>query len=138
MCKSFEIADAVPEDGEWIVPLMNAHNVYFWNGGVIWYRYWHQSGSERWIVARPDLGCAHYRVRRDGWKVIDEIVTSEAARRRGVAKAMIEHIGAPIFVKTDCDNEPSNAFYLALGFRLVNVRFARSGKPMNEYALCAV
>lgn len=139
MSQSLTIREATPSDSAWVLPLMNSHNRYFWNGNAIWYRFWHREDTAReyWIVVDPGLGCAHFRIRHDGCRVLDEIVTAPEARRKGIGRAMIDYIGRPIRLKTDVDNEVSNAFYLSLGFNLVGVVFSKSGKAMNEYVLCA-
>jgi len=126
---------ATREDAEWIKPIFVAERAMFWDFGRIWYRYWAgwPDAWERWMVIRPH-GFAHFRVRRDGTRVVQEIAVAAAARRQGIGSELLGAIGRPIELKTDAQNLGSNAFYQALGFELINTVAAEHGQRlMNVY-----
>lgn len=76
---------------------------------------------------------AHYVVRKkDGVKVLREIGVTEGARRKGYGSALLGMIGLPLELKTDEDNEASNAFYQNHGFKLVGKKRSRDGKRIHR------
>lgn len=133
-----DIRLAVPEDETWIKPIWDEK--IFWQFGIIWWRYWNGGykgkgmikPGEFWIVAEG-YGFCHYNQRRDGWLVVHEIGVDPNARRCGIGGALLDYIGLPITLKTDCDNTASNAFYRAYGMLPAAKVRARSGKWMMIY-----
>lgn len=132
------IRAAQPEDEPWLKAIWD--ETIFWQFGTIWWRYWHGSykgkgqikPGEFWIVIEP-FAFAHYNLRRDGVKVIHEIGTDETQRRCGYGRALLDFIGTPLTLKTDCDNSASNAFYRAYGLLPAAKTRSRSGKWMMIY-----
>lgn len=93
------------------------------------------SDREKIIVIRP-FAFAHYRERLDGVRNLYEIGVSAVARRQGHGRRLIEAIGRPLILKTDLDNEASNAFYVALGFKFMGWSWSRNlHKQFNNYLL---
>jgi ribosomal protein S18 acetylase RimI-like enzyme len=93
-----------------------------------------RSANEHLVVIRK-VAFAHYRVRKDGQRVLYEIAVDPSERRKGHGKRLLAHIGTPMLLKTDAFNEESNAFYQALGFILEGVSTSRLGdKTLNHYA----
>lgn len=95
---------------------------------------WLQNGAtnERIIVVEP-LAFAHYRIKKDGSRVLYEIAVDVAAKRQGLGRLLMERVGRPVMLKTDRDHAESNAFYKSLGLSLAGVTVARSGKRLNVW-----
>lgn len=124
------IRPAVPKDADWIKPIWDEKT--FWQFGTIWWRYWNQPKGQFWIVIEPFAFC-HYNQRRDGVKVVHEIGVDQNQRRLGYGRALLDYVGTPITLKTDCDNTASNAFYRAYGLLPAAKTQAKSGKWMMIY-----
>lgn len=126
-----DIRMAVPEDEHWLKTIWQPQIL----GGFspAWWRYWHsRSEREHWLVIEP-LGFVHFYQRLDGVKRVSEIVVAETARKQGIGRALLDYVGTPITLKTDCDNTASNAFYRRLGFVPAAKVKAKSGKEMMIY-----
>lgn len=124
------IRPARPEDVEWVRPIFDVADHVLGKGffGTIWWRFWNQrNGEEHWVVI-PKLGFAHFKVRKDGWKVVYEIATAPEAKRQGVGRRLLDFIGTPMELKTDADHEESNAFYRRCGFYPAGLKRSRDGK----------
>lgn len=125
------IREVTPEDQEWLKSIWD--EPMFGSFSVWWYRYWHQrSHGERWIIYEGK-GFAHYFVRRDGMRRIQEILVAPDARRQGIGEMLVNYVGVPVKLRTDCDNVASNAFYRRLGFVPAAKVRAKSGKEMMIY-----
>jgi GNAT superfamily N-acetyltransferase len=111
-----DIQLATPDDGGWIRQVWEEKRLGAF--ALTWYRYWHGSPpNEYWWVIQG-RAFAHFRVnRRTGVCNLYEIAVAADARRQGYGKRLIQAIGLPIRLKTDADNQDSNAFYLALGIQ---------------------
>jgi len=133
-----DIRPAVPEDAVWLKPVWDEK--IFWQFGIIWWRYWNDGykgkgqikPGEFWIVIEGAAFC-HYNQRRDGVKVVHEIGVAESSRRLGCATALLDYVGTPITLKTDCENSASNAFYRHYGLLPAAKTRAKSGKEMMIY-----
>lgn len=120
-------------DLDWITVLFNQNSKILGSASQVMYRWLHQrSRGEKMLVIRP-YAFAHFNVRKDGWKTLHEIAVSEAVKRQGYGKALMEAIGYPMQLKTDADNEESNLFYQKLGFACMGQKTTRSGKLVNIY-----
>lgn len=129
------IRGAVPEDQKWVAKLFDANKSILGNvsGGTVFWR-WKagKSPNERFDVI-PELAFVHWRVRKDGTRVVYEIAVSQEAKGRGLGRKLMEHVGRPVELKTDAASEESNAFYLKLGLHCVGRMTGGSGKIMNFY-----
>lgn len=129
------VEPAVLADRAWIVRVGRQGEDYgLW--GDVGRLFWRHTIADRhvdhWDVIRP-YAWVHWRLREDGWRTLYEIMTDEAYRGLGYGRALVEHIGAPCMVKADRDNKTANAFYKALGFRLVDATASRKGKWLNVW-----
>lgn len=132
-----EIVPAAPDDRAWVVRLYERERAWLGIvGSTVWWRYWHpRRPNEHWDVIR-EVAFVHWRLRRDGVRVIDEIAVDPAARRQGLARLLVAHVGRPVTLKTDEANPESNACYLALGFRQIGTQSSKDGKRrMHVYWL---
>lgn len=130
------VRPAIWTDQKWVARLFDQNKEILGNigGGLVFYR-WFNGGRahEKWIVI-PEVGFAHYLIRqRDGVRVLYEIAVSKEHRRQGIGKKLLAEIGRPIELKTDAENEASNAFYRGLGFMCVGQKRGGSGKLANVY-----
>lgn len=124
------VRPASESDRDWVLAVWGPEGERLGNvGGSVWYRFWHadERSRERWLVLEP-FGFVHYRTRRDGVNVVYEIAVAVGARRRGVARQLLEAVGKPIELKTDANNGVSLAAYAALGFVRLGESVARDGK----------
>lgn len=133
---SVKIEAAVPADQKWVGKLFDANKAILGNvsGGTVFWRW--RAGlnpREHVVVIRPELAFAHYLVRKDGTRVLYEMAVTAEAKRQGLGRAILEHIGRPIELKTDADNQESNAFYRRMGLVCVGQKTGGSGKVMNVF-----
>jgi GNAT superfamily N-acetyltransferase len=134
---AWQVEPACEADKAWIDAIFNADARYLAsNFTTIWWRWLNRSTErDRWLVVRP-YGFAHYLARLDGVQVLYEMAVRTDMRRRGIGTALLAAIGRPVELKTDCDNEASNSFYLARGFCLTGMKASRDGaRLMNLYRL---
>lgn len=126
--------DAIPQDIDWVRPILDSAKHILGNGTLAWYRFWHGGlvDGARWIVVEGK-GFVHFKRRRDGTSVIYEIAVSPDHKRQGVGRQLVAQVGYPIELKTDADNEESNAFYRALGFHPIGCKVSKKGKRMRIY-----
>jgi GNAT superfamily N-acetyltransferase len=125
-----QIETAVPEDKAWAVKLLSE---VVNDGSAIWWRVEQKPKADALLVVRP-VAVAHYSIRRDGWKILQEIAVRSDSRRQGLATALLKEIGTPVKAKTDLDNIGANNFYLAMGFAFGGGALTRNGsKMMNCY-----
>lgn len=119
-------------DGVWVKLVWRACK-HILGGPSPWHR-WLSSGApnEHFVGVRP-IAFAHYRERRDGVRVLYNIGVAPGVRRRGLGRALLEHMGSPIELKTDAADPVSNAFYTALGFTRAGSTETKAGKPMHIY-----
>ena len=121
------------EDKDWVLRVWKpAAKVLGVDAGTIWYRWvTYAPANEHWIGVR-EVAFAQYRQRRDGVKVLYSIGVAPVAKRQGLGRRLIEHIGFPMELKTDADHAESNAFYRKLGFKFAGQK--RGGaKVFNIY-----
>lgn len=78
------------------------------------------------------VGFVHYRTRRDGWSVVYDLAVSPSAQGRGIGRALLYAVPAPVRLKCTADN-PANRFYANAGMSLVASETARSGRALNVY-----
>lgn len=102
-------------------------------GGPTFHRWLRDENLRHRIDGIEPVGFVHYLVRVDGGRTIYNIAVDPDQRGRGYGKALVEHVGFPCRLSTNTDNEGSNAFYRALGFRLVGRELARSGHLKNVW-----
>jgi ribosomal protein S18 acetylase RimI-like enzyme len=130
-----EVRSATPDDQSWVGKLFEANASVLGNmsGGTMFWR-WQNAGSknERLLVAGK-LGFAHYRIRKDGTRVLYEIAVDASAKRRGVGRTLMDRIGRPVTLKTDAGHAESNAFYKSIGLTNCGTTVARSGKRLNVW-----
>jgi ribosomal protein S18 acetylase RimI-like enzyme len=74
----------------------------------------------------------HWRLRRDGWRRIYDMGVDPEARGRGLGRALLEFVGLPCRLSTSADNDISNGFYRAMGFRKMAVELARRGTGLKN------
>lgn len=131
-----------PEDKQKIRNLFNA-NKEIWpgGGGMIWYRFWiSRNRTQFWDKAVDDegniLGFVHWAIRMDGARSIYDILVKNGFRNKGIGRALIQHVGRPIILKSSEGNS-AHEFYLKLGFEVGNgiVKTKQGNKPMLEYIL---
>jgi ribosomal protein S18 acetylase RimI-like enzyme len=129
------VQSANPQDQPWFAKLFDVNRASLGNvsGGTVFWR-WLQSKqpNERILVIRP-VAFVHYRIKRDGMRVVYEIAVAASAQRQGLARVLMDRVGRPVTLKTNADNEPSNRFYERLGFAVVAHVNTRDGKLMNVY-----
>lgn len=125
------------DDHSWVGDLLEANKKIL--GGKLPLVRWAKchAKNDHW-VALGQSATAHYRVKRDGFVTLYEIAVAEDAKRQGLGRALIVHMrgpngNRPIELKTDADNEESNAFYLGLGMKRVGQKKTKSGKLVNLY-----
>lgn len=87
-----------------------------------------------------DGGLLRWHLRRDGQATIYEILVAPDRRRYGIGTDMVRHVMRKPGVRSlraRCpdDLRAANAFWRALGFRLVDFGLARSGRVLNTYEL---
>ena len=134
------VEDAREEDREWVLAVWKENEAILGSLNVAHRTfYWHfnrprtaPTSPERWIVIRPH-GFAHFRIRKDTLRNVQEIAVASTAKRRGVGRRLLEAVGNPVILKTNADHEESNAFYRAQGFTLVSRSAGRDGRPLNHY-----
>jgi GNAT superfamily N-acetyltransferase len=135
-----KIEPAEPEDKKAIVALFNAEHVTWpWGMGVQFHRFVHGRGrTEYWdkaVLGGEIVGSIHWLLRKDGVRTIHDMVTAPKVRGMGVGRALVKHIGTPVFLKTDV-GAPSNEFYKRLGFVKQDTVPTQNGKKfVNTYYL---
>ncbi len=107
-------------------------------GGQSWYWYWHkpEGKQEYWVkavVSGHIVGFIHWSVRkRDNWRNLQDVIVHKDVRGRRVGKQLVDHIGAPVYLKTDHDSL-ANSFYQRWGFRKGETVPSRNGKKLLTY-----
>jgi ribosomal protein S18 acetylase RimI-like enzyme len=85
--------------------------------------FWMKQGLERGhkMIVIPKKAFCRFRFdKKKAAYVIDEIAVHKDHQRLGFAHDLISKVPKPIFLKTDTDNEKSNAFYKKEGFLLMS------------------
>lgn len=124
-----EIREVTREDRDWIKSLWNNCGAELGSFSMAWFWYWNDRKSNDYWVCIPDKGFCHYTIRkRDGMKRIAEIAVDETVRRQGVAKRLFDHVGKPMWLKTDLSNATSRAFYARMGMVEKEVVWSKNGK----------
>lgn len=121
-----EIRPIKPEDEQWVKKLFEANESILGGFGLTWYRF-NQSTNprEKWVVIEGKA-FAHYMVKKNGEVSLYEIAVGE--KKKGHGKRLLEYMGFPMELKTDKDNEESNAFYKKCGFICLGSKFSKNGK----------
>ena len=125
------LSPVVVADEAWVLSLFkSAKHVWPSGGSQEWFRFWqtHQP-SVYWMKATldgVDVGFAHWRVRRDGWRTLYDVVVSPDRRGGGVGRYFVDYIGEPIRLKVLIGGG-AEGFYEHLGFREVGQVASRSG-----------
>lgn len=128
------IVPATQADATWLRAVYNAERAVLWDFDPTWFRYWKANNPRaRWVVVR-EFAFAHYLIKRDGSRTLYEIAVTVPARRKGIGRALLEHVGHPVNLKTDADNAVANAFYRSLGLLLTGQTNSRDGnRKLNVY-----
>lgn len=129
------IEELGPADKPWVERLWRQAGVFGDDAGLLVWRALHPSSPNERCVGVREKAFAHYRVRKDGVRVLYEIAVDATLKRTGLGRALIAFIGAPLLLKTDVSNAESRAFYTRLGMREFGPKAARNGKLMVEYVL---
>jgi len=79
-------------------------------------------------------GFCHYHLRRDGQLTIREIISQEKGKGRLMLEMLIAKSPDSIFAKCPADLE-ANGWYKKMGFQLVSVEEAKSGRTINCWRL---
>lgn len=129
------IRPAVPEDQKWVAKLFDTNKSILGNvsGGTVFWRWKAGGAANEHFIVIPELAFCHYRVRKDGSRIVYEIAVAQAAKGKGLGRKLMEHVGRPVELKTDQASEESNAFYRKLGLTCVGKSTGKSGKVMNVY-----
>lgn len=132
---SSKFRPATPDDKQWVIELFAASgqlgSEYIANSR--WFRFWQaKNPREHWIVDNNNSAFCHYLVALDGTRSIYEIAVAQNARRTGLGKAMIELVGVPVRLKTDVENDTSNAFYASVGFLCVGKHKKRHSDGLSK------
>lgn len=129
------IRDAVPEDQKWVAKLFDANKSILGNvsGGTVFWRWRASKSKSEYFIVIPELAFCHYRIRKDGSRVVYEIAVAQEAKGKGLGRKLMAQVGRPVELKTDAASEESNAFYLKLGLHCVGKVTGGSGKLMNFY-----
>lgn len=135
MLSEGDIRDATPEDKQWVAKLFDANSTVLGNmgGGTMFWRWQTAAGKNERLIVIPQLGFAHFRVKKDGTRVLYEIAVDAAAKRQGVGRLLMKVVGRPVLLKTDRDHAESNGFYRALGLTHCGTTVAKSGKKLNVW-----
>jgi GNAT superfamily N-acetyltransferase len=136
------IEDVTPEDKDEILALFKQDDeckkIWGSGGGQQWYWFWHKdSGKQEYWVKAVDndgiLGFVHWSVRkRDGWRNLQDIIVAGKAQGLGIGRMLVNHIGRPIYLKTDHDSI-ANRFYQRMGFRQGDTVWSRNGRKQLTY-----
>lgn len=118
------------EDRDWVFRVADFSKSILGPIGLPWSRSWPTPGPRDFWVGIREAAFAHYRLRLDGIKVLDEIAVHPHAKGLGLGRELVEHIGCPMELKTDADNAESNGFYRHLGFKLAGQKTSKNGKKL--------
>ena len=126
------IRDVTKDDEAWVKKLFEDHQYILGPFGPTWHFYWkNNKPHERWVCIEGEA-FAHYLNKKKGGVTLYEIAVK--TKRKGYGSQLMEHMGGPMELKTDADNEESNAFYLRLGFMCVGQKASNNGKKIfNVY-----
>ena len=127
------IRDITKEDESWIKPLFEKNSYILGPFGGVWAFFWQSTAkNEKWVCIEG-IGFAHFRRKRNGIVTLYEIAVDENHKRKGYGKKLMDHMGYPMELKTDKDNEESNAFYKKLGFLLMGEKVSKKGNKTFNY-----
>ena len=81
-----------------------------------------------------DGGMCHFHQRRDGVVTIREILVAPDRRCQGIGRHLVDTAaqGLPCIARCPFDL-PSNQFWAAIGFRLVDQSETKTGRKVNEW-----
>lgn len=118
-------------DKEWVMRVWKPSEKILGPRELAWKRSWMlgPKPNDCWIGIEQ-VAFAHYLKRRDGINVLYEIGVDPQVKRGGYGRQLIFHIGFPMELKTDADNEESNAFYRRLCFTHVGQKRSKNGKKL--------
>lgn len=128
-----KLEPANSDDASWICELLETNKKIL--GGRHVFLRWAQSRkatNEYWLVIRP-AAFIHFRIKRNGTVALYEIAVREDHKRQGLGRFLLEYMrgpGRPIELKTDADNEESNAFYSGMGMKMIQQKKSKSGKKL--------
>lgn len=113
-------------DKAWVKPLFEKNKAILGPFDVAWHRYINSSNKrEKWVVI-PNIAFAHFLKKKNGENTLYEIAVDE--KKQGWGKKLLNYIGFPMELKTDKENEESNAFYKRCGFLLLGTKHSKSGE----------
>lgn len=84
------------------------------------------------VMGQQIVGFVHWHQRRDGWRTIYEIAVDRQWRGKGIGKALLQAIPAPLRLKCTQDN-PANDFYKSQGMTLERTEPGRK-RPLNVWS----
>lgn len=87
----------------------------------------------RRLIGVPKIAFAVFRVNEDGSMYLAAMAVDKQARRRGLAKAMLDYFDAPMTLSTFASNDPAVALYKRNGFRVVRYGLTKRGKRLLCY-----
>lgn len=120
-------------DKPFIESVYRENKAIFGNYGLTLSSYFKERAKNQFMLVWEGVGFCHYRIRKDGVKVIYEIAVTSSAKGQGAGKKFIEKVGFPLMLKTDQVNLESNAFYRKIGMIVVGTHTTKKGKLMNIY-----
>ena len=123
------ITPARASDAEWLARLCAASRSELGqvNGGRVLWQWLHDGDSNEFICVIRPLAFVHYRIRNDGVRVVYRLAVTPEARRCGLGRRLMRHVGRPVTLKTNATNRPANRFYRQLGMVRVATTRTRSG-----------
>lgn len=86
------------------------------------------------------VGFVRFHARRDGWQTVYDLAVHRDYSGRGIGRALLYAVPAPIRLKCTLDNTVANRFYGNAGMQLAGVEQGRK-RPLNVWemrVLCAL
>ena len=128
------IRDISDADEEWVKVLFDKNKSILGSFSMTWFRFSQSKNeNEKWVVIEG-IGFAHYLIKRNGESTLYEIAVDDNYKKKGYGKALLDHIGFPMELKTDSENVESNEFYKKYKFICVGKKKSKNGKKeFNVY-----
>lgn len=122
-----KIEQVTKDDEAWIKELFEVNSYILGGFGLTWHMFWkNKKPNEFWIKIGTEA-FARYLIKKNGSGVtLYEIAVK--TKRKGYGSALMKYMGTPMQLKTDADNEESNAFYEKLGFICRGKKKSKNGK----------